>query len=583
MKPCFELTGGLLAEMEKVHNAFLHGLEHLKQESLRAIRVVPGECLLCKSPQTEDDECTVVLGLAHGQGDGVDRDLKPGLNVLLSEDRQRLRAKAFGYLIVERDKVSILNPIRLSSDKMTACFVNLPPIGPSRAVSEKHLQDSLARLGVQHGVDGQVIASLCSGRLEERVVIVAQGTQPAGGEDGHLDLKVKVAMEPGKILEDGTIDYKDRNAVVNVPAGECIAVYRRATNGTSGLTVTGEPVAAASPGKDTPPRTGINVQPDEEGEVIRYLARESGHVRFIGNKLSVHGKYLVPGDVNFRTGNVDFLGDVEVVGAVMSGFTVKAGGSVTVAGGIDAGATVDAGEDVVVRHGIMGHNTSVRAGGSVLARYISNAPVQARGDILAGSYIHNANVTSACQIKVHGKGRLKRQTSAVVGGSLMAVEGMRIASAGSTFGSQTRLIAALDPEELERFQKIRAGLDFCNTNGARILRTLKVRDISEENLQKAIENAPQDKQSIFILLVAKLQELAKLRVKFQREQDRIREHQSKILQTATIRVDGMIYPGVQVQIGAVASPVLNVLEGVRFRLDIKTRRIIPEPLLEGTD
>ena len=95
-----------------------------------------------------------------------------------------------------------------------------------------------------------------------------------------------------------------------------------------------------------------------------------------------------------------------------------------------------------------------------------------------------------------------------------------------------------------------------------------------------MENAPPKKQSIYVLLMAKLQELAKLRVKFLKEGDQIREHQSEILQEATIQIDGTVFPGVQVQIGALASPVINELEAVKFHLDVKERKIIPKAMLK---
>lgn len=185
-------------------------------------------------------------------------------------------------------------------------------------------------------------------------------------------------------------------------------------------------------------------------------------------------------------------------------------------------------------------------------------------------------------IRVHGRGGLKKQTSAVVGGSLMAMESVHVASAGSAFDTQTRLIAGMDPNYLERMQKIKAGVEFCDTNSVRILRVLRIPTLTPENLRRVLQNISSEKRRAFMQLVIKLQELAKLRQKFLDEQEQIQGRQDEVLQRAVIRVDGIVFYGVRAQIGAVGTLVFRALEGVNFRLDVKERKIVPYPVLEGT-
>ncbi len=577
-----ELTADILSEMEKVHKVFRDGLEYLKEEPLRAIRVYPGECILRKLPHQEGTKGTSVFGREHLPQSGHDVILKTGLNVRLSEDNLSFYAEIFGYLVVQEEKLSVIPSVLLSKDKMTAYFVNLPPFRAFRPISEPYLREAIARMGISHGIDEQAIARLCSGQIDERLVVIAQGTAPVDGQNGQTNLQVAVAVQPGKILEDGTIDFKERNAVANVPEGELIAVYTRATKGIPGSTITRVPVKAAN-GKEARPRVGANVRVEEQGETVQFFANTTGHVRFFNNRLSVQARYLVPSDVNFKTGNIHFVGDVEITGSVMTGFTVRAGGSVTITGSVETGAHVEAGEDVIVSHGIVGPTASVKAMGDVLARFIASAAVEAKGNVVVGSYIHNATVSAGSHIRVHGRGRLKRKTSAVVGGSLLAGEGIRVASAGSTFGSQTRLIAGVDLGYLEQMQKLRAGIEFCDLNSVRILRTLRVTAITPESVQRVIQNALPEKRKVFVLLVAKLQELARHRRKFLEEQEQVKQRQDERLRQAVIRVDGIAFSGVRAQIGEVAAPVLTALEGVRFRLDAKERKIVLGAILENME
>ncbi len=576
-----ELTEEVLADMEKVRAAFQEGVERLQEGSLRAIRVNPGECILHKLPPEEGTKGTSVLGVEHPPEDGRDEAFKAGLNVRLSDDKLSFHAEAFGYAVISSHQVSILPPLLLSKDKMAACFVNLPPIGPPRPIPEVPLREAIARMGIQHGLDEGAISRLCAGEIEERIVAVAQGTAPVNGLDGQTHLKVEVAAQPGKVLEDGTIDFRERNVVANVSAEDLIAVYTKATKGAPGTAVTGEPITAAD-GKDARPQAGENVRVQEDAETVQFFATTAGHVRFSDNTISVQASFQVSGDVSHKTGgNVDFVGDVAVAGTVTSGFTVKAGGAVTIGGGVDVGARVEAGGDVVVRYGITGPTASVKAGGDVFAKFIANATVEAKGDVVVGGYIHNAVVRAGGHIRVHGRGRLKKQTSAVVGGSLMAKESVHVASAGSAFDTQTRLIAGVDPNYLERMQKIKIGVEFCDTNGVRLLRVLRIPTLTPENLRRVLQSASPEKKRAFIQLVIKLQELAKLRQKFLDEQEQIQGRQDEVLQQAVIRVDGIVFSSVRVQIGAVATLVFRSLEGVNFRLDVKDRKVVPYPVLEG--
>ena len=45
--------------------------------------------------------------------------------------------------------------------------------------------------------------------------------------------------------------------------------------------------------------------------------------------------YVVPGDVDFSTGNIDFIGSVKVMGSVRNGFSVKAEGNVEIMGRLE--------------------------------------------------------------------------------------------------------------------------------------------------------------------------------------------------------------------------------------------------------
>src|SRR5690606_15317621 len=113
--------------------------------------------------------------------------------------------------------------------------------------------------------------------------------------------------------------------------------------------------------------------------------------------------YVVPGDVDFSTGNIDFIGSVKVMGSVRNGFSVKAAGNVEIMGRLEGGF-INTGGNIVVKEGIVGQGKgNIKAGGSVYARFLENAQVEARKDVLVGDSIMHSTVRAGGKIVVNGK------------------------------------------------------------------------------------------------------------------------------------------------------------------------------------
>ena len=68
------------------------------------------------------------------------------------------------------------------------------------------------------------------------------------------------------------------------------------------------------------------------------LASSSGHVEFSGRAFQVKPLLDIPANVDFSTGDINFLGDVCIHGDICSGFTVRAIGNITVGDHAKVGA-----------------------------------------------------------------------------------------------------------------------------------------------------------------------------------------------------------------------------------------------------
>jgi uncharacterized protein (DUF342 family) len=466
---------------------------------------------------------------------------------------------------------------RVTQDLMEAFLVNRPSSDP---LPEARLREALDRAGIVHGRDDGILARISGGGVAEALPRIARGTAAEPGQDGRIRFQVEAVPRPCRILDDGMIDVEGWKGPERVRAGELIAEYVRPTRGRPGTTVFGDPIPSED-GREAIPSPGPNIVVEDRAEGIRYYAETEGVPHFGRNRLSVHRRHRVSGDAAFRRGNHDFEGDVEIVGSVMPGFRLKASGSVTVSGGVELGALVEADGDVAVGRGIHGHTTVLRAGGSLMVGFVRGATVEVGGDAEVGGYVHGGNLSAAGRIRVHGRGRLKRGTGAVAAGDLTAGEAVWIDSAGSAFGSRTQLTAGVDPGELKRVRSIQTGVAFCDGNIVRILRTLGVTDPTAESLDRALAEASPERRVIVAGLIAKVRQLAGQRRRFLDEADRIRRGRSERVGQSRIRVDGMLYTGVRLQIGETGIPILEALNAVEYRLDPAGRTLVPKAVLES--
>jgi len=227
----------------------------------------------------------------------------------------------------------------------------------------------------------------------------------------------RVGGSAGRILDDGSIDLRDRNLISVVQDGELRGRLHPALPGLTGRDALGDEILP-------PALTEIEVVPDarvearEEGDVIiAYHARTSGGVSSTEETRGKRGRTVtllrlglyavseIDGDVDYSTGHVHFSGDVVVRGSIKPLFRVCATGSVTVEGNAEPGSTIHAGRDIALSGGAIGERTHLQAGGSVLAKFVQQAKVQAGADVEIGSYVFETSVRAAGRIVVKWKGR----------------------------------------------------------------------------------------------------------------------------------------------------------------------------------
>lgn len=334
-------------------------------------------------------------------------------------------------------------------------YIEPPKDGGADATADG-IGRALSAAGVTYGIDRNVLEAVCARPKSNygQNIRIASGKPPIPGENGSIAylFQIKTEAKP-KERDDGSVDYRDLGLVQNAKRGQILARVTLATPGTPGMSVLGKPIPPV-PGKPVYSPAGRNTQLSDDGTQLFSLV--DGHINFSGSRVNVTDTYSVPQDVDTSTGNVVSVANVSVCGSVREGFLVRAEGSVDIGGSVEAGS-VHAGRDVTVHGGVVGRGMAkIECGGNFTTSFLENCVVKAGGNISAG-YILNSNVECA-------KLTLTGLRARLMGGRVLAREGVEAQQLGSPAMLRTELVVGMDPGAVTRRDTLKAELEKLEEN-----------------------------------------------------------------------------------------------------------------------
>jgi hypothetical protein len=390
-----------------------------------------------------------------------------------------------------------------------------------------------------------VMVSLQKETLEEAVaqaaetgspvedVVLCRGIPSQKGKDGYFQLEVpSSADEPdhGKETEGGRVDYKARNRIRAVQAGDVLGRLMPPQTGAPGRDVLGNPIPVRE-GQPFKLVTGENVLVSEDGTEFR--AATEGMVFFQGNTLKVTEIFQINGDVNLQVGNVVLeRGSVDITGSVLAGFRVEAPGNVVVRNVVEDAVLV-AGGDVTVGCGIaMQQQGSIQAGGSISAMYAQNASLRACNEVNIAHEISNCSVFAGQKV-VATQGRGK-----IIGGVLRCGREVQAREIGSPMGVETIILLGVNrsmDKSLARKRELKQTLE-------KIYASLGKGDVRD-----ILEKFPQEKRcAVAQILQTRLtceRELQKIRAHIAQE----REEQRDMFEKVRVKALAVMHPDVTIK------------------------------------
>ena len=357
--------------------------------------------------------------------------------------------------------------VEIAGDAMQA-WVSVAFCG--KAMEPEAIYQALGEAGVTFGIDQAVIDTLCADSLagsSERFLIAA-GLPAEAGEGTRFELLIDDARDRAPQLnEKGLIDFRELGAIPTVAAEQALMRRIPPTTGTIGRNVRGEvlePVVGRNEAF-ADHLLGAYVATDD-ANLLRAVV--SGQPIRCGNGVSVEPVFCIR-NVNLATGNISFDGTVVIEGEVLPGMKVRETGDIVVGDVVD-GAELDAGGDVRVAAGIIA-KAHVKAGGSVSARFVENAQVSAGTTIAIDDTALQSDLQANNQIIV---GLKARNRGRLAGGSARAMMLISAPILGLATGGVTRLTLGVNPELEARYQDL--------------LKKIEKQREEEENLEKLVKH-----------------------------------------------------------------------------------------------
>jgi len=222
-------------------------------------------------------------------------------------------------------------------------------------ITEADILFLLAEKAVVHGINyGLIREAVSSGRIYGQEFIIASATPPIAGEDAVISEVISIDPEAKPFVkEDGTVDYRKLDNIKQVKQGEVICTRIPPTPGTPGKSVFGTTLSP-TPGEDYALPAGTNTQTiDSETKLIASI---NGFLYRQEHNICVGNIYVVNGDVDFKTGNIEYSGDVVVKGNVNADFSVTADGNISIEGFVEAANIVSKKGSIFLKGSVFGLN-----------------------------------------------------------------------------------------------------------------------------------------------------------------------------------------------------------------------------------
>lgn len=458
--------------------------------------------------------------------------------------------------------------VNISEDKMTATVFIIPGFRKVLPTVEE-IKQALAQAKVVYGIDEEAIEKIVKEQKLFLEIPVAFGKKPVSSIDASIEFLFPVTgFVIEKPVEGERFDPASFYKIFTCKSGDVLAVKKEPVYGQDGVTVTGEMVRIERP-KDVNLASfvGENVTLSADGTKI--FASCDGQPYVKNSKINVRNVLVIDNDLGYDTGNIDFNASVVIRGNAEGPFKINAKGDVLIQGVLGE-VQVNCSGSLIVQGGVFARGKGViKVEKDFTAKFLNEAQVFCRGNLLIEDYIMNSTVVCDGDVKVFGKG-------VIVGGVVKASGNIEASEIGNDTGIRTEVSAGVDYEHQARYIQLQSSL-------LEIVKQINKLSTAEESFRKQLlQTKDLNKRESIRTIMQKIQ-TAKSAFEKQLHKVRnalnilkIRVSTEKLKFGATIKVRRICHPNVRIGIGIVSELIKDQVGPSQFSLDRKTGKIVPK-------
>lgn len=335
-----------------------------------------------------------------------------------------------------------------------------------RAALKKEVLEALHSSEVVLGIDLSVLDQeiLCC----KQRYLVAKGTPMQPGEDAVITM-YEISKPHPTIEEDSHVNHYELNLIHKIEIGDWGGERKDPTPGIPGHTVHNTIIPAVS-GKQILfqyDKKSFNEVYDTSKNTTYLYAAKSGALKYIGQKLIILDHLQIEEDISFKTGNINFDGNVTIKGTVKDNFTVVARDDIEILSEMGVGDAKEIRSDkgrIYIRGGVSGRKkTKIYANKDIYLKYANECNIECDGTVHIGLFCINCHIKAKQVI-------LQSSNSKILGGEIIA----DIKVASSIIGSEMCVITNItingfQREELQKeYQRILKQFDSCTQEIARL-------------------------------------------------------------------------------------------------------------------
>lgn len=330
-------------------------------------------------------------------------------------------------------------------------------------------------------------------------------------------------LNVGSIDEEGNIDFMDRGEVPTIQEEILLAEKLPMKPGINGMDIFGNELLVAAP-SDVKLQVGPGTRFDESETKVYSTQSGKPHISMDG-KISVCNVHEIKGDVDFKTGHIDFKGNIIITGSIKPGFKVT-GHDISV-GEVNDGI-IEAEGYVEVKNGIYGGKIFSERGLS--AKFINKSTITSFGDIKVEKGIMESDIKTSGIITA-SSGKIISSVVAAKGGVEAKQIGTDVSDAATIdIGSIAYLESILKPhqESLQKIETIIQNLDEKRKTHIQKLKTIQ-QDIAEnaQTQDKANRALNKLKQNLQIVAMSRNKNIVnELKTQITSLEQRVAENES---------------------------------------------------------